>query len=41
MSALLLRKEFGRDFTEMIANCEFMTFREFVEYACSRKRRSA
>jgi hypothetical protein len=39
--ALILKKEFGSDFNEVLSNYEFLTFREFVEYACSHERKSA
>ena len=31
-----LTKEFGADPMQFLANSEFMTFRDFVEYVCSR-----
>jgi hypothetical protein len=37
MFALLLKKEFGRDFREVLNNYEFMTFRDFVEHVCGRE----
>ena len=39
--AEVLKKEFGADAKEIIANSEFMTFREFVEYACSHEHHAA
>lgn len=39
--AMLLKKAFGPDVKEVIDAPEFMTFRDFVEYACSHKHRSA
>lgn len=36
MFALALKEKFGTDVDEIMANPEFMTFREFVEYVCSR-----
>jgi hypothetical protein len=39
--ALILKQEFGSDFNEVLRNHEFLTFREFVEYACSHEHRSA
>jgi hypothetical protein len=39
--AAVLRQEFGSDFNEVLRNREFMTFREFVEYVCSREHRRA
>jgi hypothetical protein len=34
--AMVLKKEFGLDTNEILANPEFTTFRDLVEYACSR-----
>lgn len=36
-----LAKKFGVVATEFLANSEFMTFRDFVEYACERRRNNA
>ena len=39
--AILLKKRFGPDAKEIIAASEFMTFREFIEYACRQKYNAA
>lgn len=38
---VVLKREFGSDFNQVLQNHEFMTFREFVEYACSHEHRPA
>ena len=39
--AMLLKKRFGTHGNQIIANSEFMTFREFVEYVCSHENNAA
>jgi hypothetical protein len=39
--AIALRKELGVDPKEILANPEFTTFRDFVEYACAREDKTA
>ncbi|MGO8929936.1 MAG: hypothetical protein ACLQU3_23965 [Limisphaerales bacterium] len=36
-----LLKKFGSDLKEVLTNPDFMTFRDFVEYACKRERKTA
>jgi len=39
--AMLLKKRLGPDVKEIIAASDFMTFREFIEYACRQKHNAA
>jgi len=39
--ALALKKEFGVDAKEILANPDFTTFRDLVEYVCNREDKAA